>query len=84
MKITIEVTEKVKKEIEIQFPYYTKSDYRIYKFIDEKFCIEVYQGLSDFSIDFSPYKTYALPYEPATVEEFEAKLNIVKLKINQL
>lgn len=84
MKVTITVTEKVKKEIEIQFPYYTKSDYRFYKFIDENNCLEVYKGITDFSIDFSPYKTFALPYEPATAEEFNIKFNIVKSLIESL
>ena len=84
MKVTIEKTEKVKKEIDIEFPYYTKSDYRIYKFIDENNCLEVYKGITDFSIDFSPYKTYALPYEPATDEEFNTKFNIVKSLIESL
>ena len=84
MKIKIEVTEKVKKEIEIQFPYYTKSDYRFYKFIDENNCLEVYKGITDFSIDFSPYKTFALPYEPSTAEEFNTKFKIVKSLIESL
>ena len=84
MKITIEVTEKVKKEIEIQFPYYTKSDYTMYKFLDENNCIEVYKGITDFSISLSPYKTYALPYQPATAEEFNTKFNIVKSLIESL
>ena len=84
MKITIEVTEKVKKEIELQFPYYTKSDYRFYKFIDENNCLEVYKGITDFSIDFSPYKTFALPYEPSTAEEFNTKFKIVKSLIESI
>jgi len=84
MKVTITVTEKVKKEIEIQFPYYTKSDYRFYKFIDENNCLEVYKGITDFSIDFSPYKTFALPYKPSTAEEFNIKFNIVKSLIESL
>ena len=50
--------------------------YRFYKFIDENTCLEVYKGITDFSIDFSPYKTFALPYEPSTAEEFNTKFNI--------
>lgn len=84
MKITIEKTEKVKKEIEIQFPYYTKDAYNIYKFIDENNCIDVYKGITDFSISLSYHKTWALAFEPATAKEFETKLNIVKSLIDTI
>lgn len=84
MKVKIESSEKAVKEIDIDFPYYTKSSNSIYKFLNERNCIEVYIGFDNFSIDHTPYKTFALAFEPSTSDEFYEKLNIIKSKINDI
>lgn len=84
MKLKIETREKAVKEIDIDFPYYTKSTHSFYKFLNENNCIEVYIGFDNYSIDHTPYKTFALAFEPSTSDEFYEKLNIIKSKINDI
>ena len=89
MKIEIkETTEKI-TEIEIELPYYTKSDTYFFRFDENQNCLYVFgNSLCGFSITKLPKsqtpESWYL-YQKITKEEFEAKFNeVIKLLQNEI
>lgn len=83
MKITIYETRKIKKEIDIEFPYYFKWEFNTTKLfgkiINEKECIEISDIRDDFYIETSyeikitePDESYYKIEDKSCEYEFEA------------
>lgn len=82
MKIKVETTVKKTKEVEIEFPYYTKSICYYYKIVDEETVIQVCDSLFNTSIGFS-YISLAIEEKQTTESVFNKAYNKVLNQISK-
>lgn len=87
MKISIEVEQKVKKEIELETPAYFK-DGKTFSLITVTHVINVSTSLlavwEKGNLFYSSYLTEALKGEPSTKEEFEFAFNRLTSNVNEV
>ena len=71
MEITIRRDVKVEEKVNINFPYFTKTEIHNFFFINEKECIKVTDFFDGFSIEYlTKYPESWLVAEPSTKDEF--------------
>jgi len=82
MKIQVKTTTVKTKQVEIEFPYYTKDLCHYYKVVNEKTIIQVTETDYLPSICFS-YLDHALKYKKTTESQFNKAYNKVLSKISK-
>lgn len=79
----LEVKKTVIEEIEVEFPFYTKTNAHVFKHVNESKCISIFMGYNGLTFDYSQHG-YVLnewmTAERATEDEFEAaKAEFIRL-----
>ena len=71
----LEVKKTVTEEIEVEFPFYTKTIAHVFKHVNESKCISIFKGHNGLTFDYSQHDYVSSEWmnaERATKEEFEA------------
>lgn len=79
----LEVKKTVTEEIEVEFPFYTKTNCHVFKHVNESKCISIYYGYNGLTFSYAQHDFVSSEWmhaERATEEEFEdAKAEFIRL-----
>ena len=79
----LEVKKTVIEEIEVEFPFYTKTNVHVFKHVNESKCISICKGYNGLTFSYSQHDYVSSEWmtaERATEAEFEAaKAEFIRL-----